>query len=130
MRHEIDDAALFEQSIEKGRLLMVYRDKMLEPAMNSILTIELAGYNIPAINMCFPMSEVSHGLHKVYELYPPLALSYRLDDGQWKCSLRSNGSVDCSKIAMQFGGGGHPGAAGFAIPYEEGVFPFKIIKGA
>ncbi|OGG61539.1 hypothetical protein A3C87_02730 [Candidatus Kaiserbacteria bacterium RIFCSPHIGHO2_02_FULL_49_34] len=130
MHREIDDTVLFEQAIEKGKLLMVYRDKVLEPAMNSILTIELAGYEIPAVNMCFPISEVSHGLHNVYELYPPIAMSYRLDDGQWKCSLRSNTTVDCSKIAQQFGGGGHPGSAGFAIPYEEGIFPFKIIHGA
>ncbi|OGG59296.1 hypothetical protein A3C89_03035 [Candidatus Kaiserbacteria bacterium RIFCSPHIGHO2_02_FULL_50_50] len=130
MRREIDDVTLFEQAIEKGKLLMTYRDKVLEVAMESVHTIELAGREIPAVNMCFPISEVSHGLHKVYELYPPIAMSYRLDDGIWKCSLRSDTSVDCSKIAEQFGGGGHPGAAGFAIPYEEGVFPFKIIKGA
>ena len=130
MRAEIDDVAGFAQAIEKGTLLMVYRDKVLEVAMGSIHTIAFAGHEIPAINMCFPISEVSYGLHKVYELFPPIAMSYRLDDGIWKCSLRSNGTIDCAEIAQQFGGGGHPGAAGFAIPYEEGIFPFKIIKGA
>jgi len=35
--------------------------------------------------------------------------------GLWHVSLRSDGSVDVSAIASVFGGGGHPGAAGFNI---------------
>jgi phosphoesterase RecJ-like protein len=34
---------------------------------------------------------------------------------QFHVSLRSDGSVDVSSIAMQFGGGGHAGAAGFSM---------------
>jgi phosphoesterase RecJ-like protein len=33
-------------------------------------------------------------------------------DGQWRCSLRSKGKVNVSKIAQGFGGGGHVTAAG------------------
>src|SRR5215210_8153096 len=43
-------------------------------------------------------------------------------DGQRKVSLRAtDGSVDVSRIAREFGGGGHPQAAGFAtpLPYPE-----------
>ena len=39
-------------------------------------------------------------------------------DGTYKVSMRSNGNVDLSKIAIQNGGGGHPRAAGFTI-YED-----------
>jgi bifunctional oligoribonuclease and PAP phosphatase NrnA len=42
--------------------------------------------------------------------------------GMRKVSLRAtDGSVDVSRIARQFGGGGHPQAAGFstAVPYPE-----------
>lgn len=38
---------------------------------------------------------------------------YQLDDNRYKVSLRSKQSVDVSKIAMTFGGGGHVRAAGF-----------------
>ena len=34
---------------------------------------------------------------------------------QFHVSLRSDGSVDVSDIAMKFGGGGHAGAAGFSV---------------
>ena len=39
-------------------------------------------------------------------------------DGTYKVSMRSNGKVDISKIAIANGGGGHPRAAGFTI-YEN-----------
>ena len=39
---------------------------------------------------------------------------------QWKFSLyNDNGKVDCSLIAQQFGGGGHKGAAGFVLDFDE-----------
>jgi phosphoesterase RecJ-like protein len=34
-------------------------------------------------------------------------------EGQVRCSLRSKGTVNVSKIARNFGGGGHVSAAGF-----------------
>ncbi len=43
-----------------------------------------------------------------------LALFLReIDDGKFKFSLRSKGSLDVSSIALEFGGGGHLNAAGF-----------------
>lgn len=45
-------------------------------------------------------------------------------DGMWKFSLyNDNGQVDCSKIAKQYGGGGHKGASGFVTKDI-----FQIIK--
>jgi oligoribonuclease NrnB/cAMP/cGMP phosphodiesterase (DHH superfamily) len=41
-------------------------------------------------------------------------------DGKWKFSIyNDDGSVDCSVIAKQFGGGGHKGAAGFILNTKE-----------
>lgn len=41
-----------------------------------------------------------------------VALFVELKDGGFRCSLRSNGSVDVQKIASELGGGGHKVAAG------------------
>lgn len=43
------------------------------------------------------------------------ALFVELPDGKIRCSLRSCGTVDVSKIAQKFGGGGHRQAAGTFI---------------
>jgi phosphoesterase RecJ-like protein len=37
-------------------------------------------------------------------------------NGNFKISFRSRSSVDCSKLAEQFGGGGHKAAAGATVP--------------
>jgi len=44
------------------------------------------------------------------------ALFVELKDGRIKCSLRSRGPVDVSRIARKFGGGGHKMAAGTYLP--------------
>lgn len=40
---------------------------------------------------------------------------YEVETGEYKVSMRSNGDVNVSKIAVQFGGGGHIKAAGCTI---------------
>ena len=112
-------------AIEKGKLLMEYRDKILKVSMESLHFIEFEGHTIPAVNVSLPMDERSYLVKKIYEKYPPFAMTYRYDDGQWKCSLRSDLSVDVSKLAMKYGGGGHPGSAGFAVSAE---FPLPFAK--
>ncbi|HUT45615.1 MAG TPA: bifunctional oligoribonuclease/PAP phosphatase NrnA [Sedimentisphaerales bacterium] len=44
------------------------------------------------------------------------ALFIELKDGRIRCSLRSRGHLDVSKIAAKFGGGGHTMAAGTFLP--------------
>ena len=43
-----------------------------------------------------------------------VALFRQLEDGDFKVSLRSRGSLDVQRIARGFGGGGHKNAAGFS----------------
>lgn len=42
-------------------------------------------------------------------------------EGQYRCSMRSKGEVDCASIARDYGGGGHRTAAGFRLAesYED-----------
>lgn len=49
-------------------------------------------------------------------------------DGTYKVSMRSVGNVDISKIAIEFGGGGHPRAAGFTIYEDLNVEKDKLLK--
>lgn len=125
---EMEDVNKRQDVIKKGEMLMRYRDFIIEPALNSIHFIDLNGTVVPAVNAVLPMDEKSYMIHRMYDMYPPVAMSYRYDDGEWKCSLRSNGSFDCTVLAKQFGGSGHPGSSGFSIPAEEGVFPFRIVE--
>ncbi len=124
---EMEDVDRRGEAVEKGELLLTYRDFILEPAVNSVHFINLAGTILPAVNAVFPMDEKSNLIHKMYDVYPPVAMSYRYDEGEWKCSLRSNGDFDCTVLAGKFGGSGHKGSSGFSIKAEPHVFPFTIV---
>jgi oligoribonuclease NrnB/cAMP/cGMP phosphodiesterase (DHH superfamily) len=60
------------------------------------------------------------------ENYAMMVFFYWHNSGQWVVSLRTgdeDSNIDCSKIAKHYGGGGHPGAAGFRcdkLPFELG----------
>lgn len=49
-------------------------------------------------------------------------------DGSLKVSMRSGGNIDTSKIAIAFGGGGHPRAAGYTMRESLEVEKEKLIK--
>ena len=46
---------------------------------------------------------------------------WRNSDGSVTFSLRSRGDVDVGVLAAEFGGGGHPGAAGFKVKLDDFV---------
>lgn len=105
-----------ERLKEQSILLKNYEKKILAAALDSVHMITLDGVTMPAVNVCLPIDERSILLHLMYTIQPPIAMSYRWDDGEWKVSLRSNGDFDCNTIATKYGGGGHRASAGFAIP--------------
>ncbi len=49
-------------------------------------------------------------------------------DGSLKVSMRSGGRIDTSKIAIAFGGGGHPRAAGYTMREDLETEKEKLIK--
>jgi effector-binding domain-containing protein len=49
---EMEDLSRRNDVIEKGNLLTRYKDFMLEPALNSIHFVDLAGTTLPAVNRC------------------------------------------------------------------------------
>jgi len=73
---------------------------------------------IPLVNTPHLISETCHAMleSSQYQNYQVVAAWY-VKKGKVCYSLRSRPGFDCSKIAQQYGGGGHPQASGFA--YSE-----------
>lgn len=70
---------------------------------------------IPFVNASENQSELGEAM---CEAYPdaPFSVSYcDRPDGKRSYSLRSRNGFDVSAVAKAFGGGGHPGAAGFTL---------------
>ncbi len=55
---------------------------------------------------------------------------YANSDDKFRISLRSNGDIDVSKVAIKFGGGGHINAAGFETTMDFSILKEKLIEEA
>lgn len=85
--------------------------------------VTFAGYpNIPCVNIARPMnSDVLHELAKD----TLFAVGWYQDGDNAVFSMRSENRFNVATLAERFGGGGHPGAAGFTIPFEGAAHFFR-----
>lgn len=75
--------------------------------------------DVPAINCPWMFaSDVGHALNTLCS-NTDFSATFMFGRDCVKFSLRSQGKAHCGEIAAQFGGGGHPNAAGFSIPHSE-----------
>ena len=65
--------------------------------------------------------------NQLYKKLPPYALVVTAHPNGFGVSIRGDGSVDVSKIAAKYGGGGHPGSAGFFVPNGADL-PWKEVE--
>lgn len=72
-------------------------------------------HQIPFLNCSDNISEVGAALNSAYPDSPFSVTYCDRADGKRSYSLRSNNGFDVSEVAKAFGGGGHPGAAGFTL---------------
>ncbi len=97
---------------EGATLLRMQSQEVAKICKNSWMAV-VAGHSVPVVNTTVHWSEVGEYLICKYANAPFVACFTAYEKKiQW--SLRSKGSFDVSKVARQFGGGGHRNAAGFA----------------
>lgn len=112
--------------IRQGTTLLTGKDKAIEKVvLRNAEEVLFEGYRVIAVNVSMYYSEAGN---MIYSRWPksPFAISWYYRQGKVHVSLRSNCSIDVSKIAVKHGGGGHPGAAGFSIPFP-GKLPWKSV---
>ncbi len=115
----------FENVLIEGKAIALYVDTLFKRMEEDFEMVLFEGIVMPSINVSLPRTTKSQLLARVYEKIPPIAMAYRYDKGLWKVSLRSDKTVDCSKLAEKYGGGGHVGAAAFIVPTG---FPLPFVK--
>lgn len=115
----------YQKFAEKGAAVISYEDKLIESVIkNNAYEVIFEGRKIYAINAPrFLRSQIGMILSKKY---PPFSLIWQRDKNRIEVSLRSNGDLDVSKIAVKFGGGGHKNASGFSLSASS-KFPWKDI---
>lgn len=103
---------------EEGRHVLRYQQRLVSDQVKHASFQAIAGYNVPVVNASVLFSEVADALCRRFPKAPFAAYWCRRADGKYQWGLRSRDGFNVSEVARQYGGGGHPAAAGFVM--EEG----------
>lgn len=123
---DFEDKKKRESVLAQGKNIKDYEDVVVEKMVKKASFIKLGRYKILAVNSGLEGLNSAIG-HALYEKNPPFSLVWDVTRDIIHVSLRSDGTVDVSKIAAKFGGGGHKAAAGFFFPIKKG-FPWKFLN--
>lgn len=103
--------------IMQGETILRYQKHQIDKITSSNLPmVHFCGYRVPCINTTTLISEIGNAISKGHAF----AMMYFDTKDKRIYSLRSQKEgADVSTIAKQFGGGGHPQAAGFSIEWHQ-----------
>lgn len=121
---DLDEANGYHRIVTQGQAMQRYAAKLVEEQATRYTLRTVGGYQVPVVNTTTLFSEVGDFLCTSQPHIPFCAYYFDRSDHKRQWGLRSRGSVDVSVIAQQYGGGGHPGAAGFVT--EMGWLPPKV----
>ncbi len=110
--------------VEQGRLLLRYEECLLNELLPNAGLVDFLGHKVFAINAPHHFTDdLGNALAKKLHSF---AIVWYAAGGKINVSLRSEGSVDVSKIAVKFNGGGHKRSAAFSFDAKR-RFPWKLI---
>ncbi len=102
----------FNRMKNAGSGILMYKETLVSSLVKSSHELTICGHKVPSVNSSFFQSELGNTLSANNKF----AAVYYYSGGEYKFSLRSkNTGLDVSKIASNYGGGGHKNAAGFSI---------------
>ena len=115
-----DDSTLLDSILNNGELVIKNR-AMYAKSCRGCLGYKVIWEKQPCFIINMPMTS-TEDFGEYYANYLCIGMSF--DGKQWTVSMRSKDPdiCDVSKIAKKYGGGGHPGAAGFVcntLPWEN-----------
>lgn len=124
---DMENKSRYNEYLSKGVFILKYQDRLIGDIIsNHAVLVDFLGYKTYAVNSPIFNSQIANTLYK--KLSPIGIVWAQENNGSIHVSLRSNGAVDVSKLAMKFkGGGGHKAASGFYIE-NCSKLPWKKIK--
>ncbi|MEK7566059.1 MAG: DHHA1 domain-containing protein [Patescibacteria group bacterium] len=110
--------------IDEGRAIVKYQDTLIKKLADGGIEVKLDKKRAVSVNSPILISEIGN---YIYSKKGKIGLVWSSENGKVRVSLRSQKGVDVSKIAKNYGGGGHKQASGFSFDYKFD-FPWKPIK--
>ncbi len=111
--------------MKQGAALLAYQQMMIQEIGDRGNLAKFEGMATYVVNSMNFKSEV--GNYLATKKLPPIGIVWAVYPDRISVSLRSNGTVDVSKICEKYGGGGHKAAAGFVLPLNAEL-PWKYIQ--
>jgi len=123
LSEDLDSKTARKECFTKGAIMLRYEEKVIQKIIdNGARLVDFEGYETHVVNANgFFASQMGEALIK---RKPPIAIIWSETKRRVSVSLRSDGSVDVSKIAAKFGGGGHKESSGFRLSDTKN-FPWK-----
>lgn len=110
--------------LKTGEIIDMYESRLIAQMSKEAFPVIFEGKRALAANAPVLHSFVAHELLKKLR---PISITWKEKKDGINVSLRSDGTVDVSKIAVKYGGGGHIKASSFRLNKGE-KFPWKRIK--
>jgi oligoribonuclease NrnB/cAMP/cGMP phosphodiesterase (DHH superfamily) len=106
----------FETLKVEGTGILRSENNLVDKLVQDAVMVSLAGYTVPAVHSPVLASQIGERLAARHAF----GVIWHQKDGRRYFSLRSKaGGISVSKIAGQFGGGGHTHAAGFSVAMSD-----------
>lgn len=118
---DFETASGRKEHLRKGKAILEFSGRVINDIVSSAEQVKFAGHKALAVNSPVLVSEVGHVLATRAK---GIGIIWVKKSDKLKISLRSNGKVDVSKIALKYGGGGHKAAASFSLPIKKGIITF------
>lgn len=120
---ELEDPDGLKEHRNKGEFIVKYEEEVIKHLIEkNAYLVDFEGQETYCVNAPHMFASMIGTM--LYKKKPPIAIIWSESHDGIAVSLRSDGSVDVSKIAEKYGGGGHKSAAGFSLEYCF-HFPWK-----
>jgi len=107
---KIEDKNQRKLIIKNGEIIEKYKNSLIKKAEEKAFLVNFEGYEVLACNSFCLFSEIGNYLVKKN---PPFSIIFYYNNNGLRVSLRGDGSLNLSKIAEKYGGGGHFSVASF-----------------
>lgn len=112
----LEDEAKRTEILKKSRAFTEFFEALAKSSIDHAKKVRFEGYEVYFAVTHPNITMKSYVGNELYTKLPPFALMVTAHPDGFGVSIRGDGSVDVSKIAAKYGGGGHPGSSGFFIP--------------
>lgn len=112
----LEDDAVRAEILKKASAYTEFFEALADSSIKRAKKVRFEGHEVYFAATHPNITMKSYVGNLLYTKLPPFALVVMAHPNGFGVSIRGDGSVDVSRIAEKYGGGGHPGSAGFFIP--------------